>query len=787
MAKVKRVLTAKEKPTAGKEIGRSGTNIFKGIISEEYVSDLNGSRAMKTYDEMRKSDATVKAALSAVQLPIRRANWFVNPASQDAKDIERADFIESALFEYLGITWDDFLRQALLNTAYGVMVFEKVFDIREINGRTMVCWKKFAPRLPSSITAWELKDGSDGICQTTTAGGSVEIPIEKLLVFNNEKEGDNWWGTALLRPAYKHWYIKTNLEKIDAIAHERQGLGVPSVTVGDNASDADIQQAETILANMRAHESGYLIERETMKVEFKDMKASGTKDAARAIDYHDRRILMSVLAQFLSLGSGASGSYALSQDHSALFLQSLEGIASGIADVINKYAIPQLIDLNFDNVSEYPKLAFAGISRTDIDSLSVAYQRLVQAGGLKPADGDDVFLRKVMGLPEPDEEEAADTEEKDEPEEVAEDLGLPEGADDKPAEASEISTAIASRLAKFSDTAARIDYLEQAIQKTFADKRARIASIREALNMSLSSLKKKSFEESNDFKGWRPLTFAEKKVALGGIQSFINDNEAAFSDNAGEMLKEISNAFLDRLNKEVSAGNLDKVKSLEMGRYAEYRDMVKAYIKKAFEFGKNNVAREMDVKAPGNPTDFTKTIELQADTIATQHYYKIETEAKLAVNNQLGKFGEKEIKALAAAAAVIASSSKDIVGNTAAILIADAINRGRSFVIDKNKDKIHALQRSEILDESTCNFCLSIDGRILEKDDELTKSTIFHSNCRGIWVEIMKDEEELPEIKGVPNSIRDRVGEMVNEIVQPVNPIVRKDSLASQMLKKKKK
>jgi hypothetical protein len=55
--------------------------------------------------------------------------------------------------------------------------------------------------------------------------------MDKLIVFVNEMEGMNWWGTSLLRPAYKHWFIKNTLYKIDAIAHERQGLGIPYVSI----------------------------------------------------------------------------------------------------------------------------------------------------------------------------------------------------------------------------------------------------------------------------------------------------------------------------------------------------------------------------------------------------------------------------------------------------------------------------------------------------------------------------------------------------------------------------
>lgn len=84
----------------------------------------------------------------------------------------------------------------------------------------------------------------------------------------------------------------------------------------------------------------------------------------------------------------------------------------------------------------------------------------------------------------------------------------------------------------------------------------------------------------------------------------------------------------------------------------------------------------------------------------------------------------------------------------------------------KNRQDIYALQRSELLDNRTCNFCFSIDGRVIDKDDPFGRNTIFHSNCRGIWVAIMNDK-----IDGIPKSLRDRFGDAVNDLIQPKKPM----------------
>ena len=138
---------------SGVEIGVTGTTIFGGFISDEdYVSELTGSEAIITYDRMRKSDGVVKAALLACQLPIRAANWYIEPASEDEKDKEVADFVSENLFNQMSITWDDFLRQALLMLPFGFYVFEKVFASMDYEGKPMIGWRKCEGKNLTMIT-----------------------------------------------------------------------------------------------------------------------------------------------------------------------------------------------------------------------------------------------------------------------------------------------------------------------------------------------------------------------------------------------------------------------------------------------------------------------------------------------------------------------------------------------------------------------------------------------------------------------------------------------------------
>lgn len=696
-----------------REIGDTGTSIYDGIVMEEYNPDLQGTSGIKIYEKMRKSDATVRASILVCTLPIRAANWYIEPADEDKQNKEVADFVSNNLFEGMSITWDDFIRQALLMLPLGVMLFEKVLKVE--NGK--ILYKKFAPRLPKSVQAWKTQKKKDGITWIKINGKKVSIPIEKLLIFVNEKEGDNWWGHSVLRSSYKHWHYKDTFYKIEAIAFERQGLGIPyaKMPVGANASDDEV--AEKVLRNIRTNEKSYAIIPNGYEIGFLDMKANTTRSPKDAIMHHNREIVLAVLAQFLELGANATGSRALSEDHSSLFYLSLEAIAKQICDVVNNYAIPQLVDLNY-TVKKYPKLKFSKVGSVDANTLSVAIQRLSQVGALKPDDKLERHLRNLLDLPEAEEVEKVKKKE----------VGK------KPAE--------------------------------------------KELKKKASELK---FQE--EFKGWRKLTFAEKKVHFKSLQDNFDKYEAEFVKRTTEILKKSKSKYLKEFETALKKKDKIALRNIALKYQGEYRSEIIAVLKKTYDFAKTNVAKEMGVTAPATSRGAIDRIDLQADMIAKKHADEIAYASKKAAVENLGK--EKSLyQTMGAIELAIDGQIEKMVRDTSGIVIGGNINQGRRAVQQKYDGLIYALQRSEILDKRTCNFCLSVDGRIFDKRDPFTKNDIFHSNCRGIWVEILKEEKELPKITGAPKSITDRFDNEINELIQPKKPVVLKKSAAADMLKK---
>jgi hypothetical protein len=297
------------------------------------------------------------------------------------------------------------LRQALLMLDYGSMPFELVWAIGD-DGLTHI--RKFAPRLPGSIMEWRTNRVGDliEIKQGTITGPNgtwveTTIPRDKLILFVNEQEGANYRGVSILRSAYKHWYYKENLYKVDAIAKEKRALGVDVGTLKsgnpDKAKHKD--ELESALMTLHAAEKQFFIEDEDGFSYRMETGGDRVADAMPSIEHHDLRIIRSILVEFLGMGAGSTGSLAMHKDKSAFFLMVLEAICDYIAGVWTTEFLRPWVDLNWI-VKEYPRFKYSRLDTRTVGEIADAVSKLVTAGVITPDEGLEDELRVLADLPE---------------------------------------------------------------------------------------------------------------------------------------------------------------------------------------------------------------------------------------------------------------------------------------------------------------------------------------------------------------------------------------------------
>ncbi len=381
------------------ELGSTVPSPFSSWARQEYNAELRGLQGLEKDDHMRRGDGTVRGTLRLIKTPVLAGRWFIEPASDKKVDVTAAEFTWKCFTEYMSITWPQVLTETLLMCDFGYYMFEKVWEIRIIDGKVRAVWKKLAPRHPMDVVKWRLdpNGGPEAVEMSSPDPYDPEpiiIPIEKLVVFTFDKEAGNIEGMSVLRSAYKHWYYKEQLYKIDAIQKERHGIGVPVIKLPPNFTQKDRTEADQLGRNLRTNERAHVVLPPNWELLFAKLEGQPV-DALKSIDHHDKEIQKNVLVAFMDGGA--------KDEDQVMFLKATRFIANIVCDVFNTYCIPQLIDYNFVRAG-YPKLRVRRIGeQADWRTLSFAIRNLIGANVIRPDDKLEEHFREEMDLPKVDE------------------------------------------------------------------------------------------------------------------------------------------------------------------------------------------------------------------------------------------------------------------------------------------------------------------------------------------------------------------------------------------------
>lgn len=384
-----------------REYGITGTPALGGYLRDvgEYNPELEGLRAFSTYEKMRRSDAQVAATLMAMKLPIHAATWMVmEPVNATPVEKEATAFVRDELFER-EVELDAVIGNALLMLDFGCAAHEDVWEI----DAGWVRLKKLAPRLPVTFSRW-LVDSEENLAALEQYGAKADsyvtatIPADKLVLFSHEQEGANFAGRSVLRPMYPHWFIKNNLYKVDAIAQERNGMGVPWIKMGPGAMKEDREAARTWLQALAVHEKTSIVLPPGWEFGLEGVKGD-VRDAKDSILHHNMMISMAGLAMFMQLGQSESGNRALGETLGDFFSMALQATAKRIERALNWGTIARMVRYNFGELKRMPWIAAQDIIALKFADVQAALKDLAAAELVRPDDELEAWLRQTMGLP----------------------------------------------------------------------------------------------------------------------------------------------------------------------------------------------------------------------------------------------------------------------------------------------------------------------------------------------------------------------------------------------------
>jgi hypothetical protein len=429
---------APKKATATRELGASGSyGMNDQLRPDEFLPKLRGLNATRTFREMKDNDPVIGAILMAFEMLLRAAEFRVE-AVNDSPEAEEAKLFVEQCFADMEGTVDDFLAEVLTFLPFGFSVFEVVYKIRGgrntsdttrysqfDDGRYGI--QKLAPRAQWTIDRFltDANGAITGVRQTalTLKMGSVEIPIEKLLHFRTSTINNDPSGRSILRNAFTSYHYASHIQMIEAIAVEREMNGIPvgripSEYLADSATAA--QQGFTnafkkILRDVKFNDQGFILipsdvyenddgsKTSIPMVQFDLVTAKGTRaiPTGEVILRHQQNIARSVLADFLMLGSGDKGSFALSKSKTDLFLAAAAGYTEAISSVLNRQLLTRLWELNGFDPELMPSIAFGDIAPVDLAELGAFVRDIAGAGmPLFPDDDTENTIRRAAGFPE---------------------------------------------------------------------------------------------------------------------------------------------------------------------------------------------------------------------------------------------------------------------------------------------------------------------------------------------------------------------------------------------------
>ena len=386
------------------EVGKSGLASFSGQVMESYTNKLLWPDAYGVYDEIRRRDPTIRTMWSALVMLSRTASWYIEAESEDPEDVRTAEFLQECLDD-MSQTVEDAFEDALTCVLFGWSWLELVYKRRE-DGH--VGWKKWASRRQSSFYQWKFDEtgGLQALVQRPAPDyDEIEIPIEKSMHFIWQRDGSNPEGWALLESLYETWYYVKNLQILSGIGWQRTFVGLPVFKYLETPSADDEAAVKRLGEALVVDAQQYVSVPESVEFSLVSTANSDAGTLLETIKYYRLLMLQSMLADFINLGSGQTGSFALGADKSEMFLMAVDGTLDRMAGIVNRFAIPRLLEYN-PTFTGSAKLVHSEVVKPDATALGDWVSKISSL--LTWAPEDETWIRKRLGMPEMTEVEEED-------------------------------------------------------------------------------------------------------------------------------------------------------------------------------------------------------------------------------------------------------------------------------------------------------------------------------------------------------------------------------------------
>lgn len=417
-----------------REMGTSGTPITGGfVVQRERDPALSGVIRYDTYSNMMANISVIAAGLRFFLGLAARPGWKVEPAkdqgdqSSDAAKAA-AEFVDSILND-MDTNMTRIIRRSGMYRFYGFGIHEWTAKRRKDG---LVGIESIEVRPCFTIDRWETDDngGVLGVHQLNWKGSELFIPRRKFIYLLDDTLTDSPEGFGLFRHMVEPARRLERYEKLEGQGYERDLRGIPvgraplaeienMVKTGQLTKEegASMTTALESFIRLQAKEesTGLLLDSSMImgQNEQGDVFASEQKwgvdlltanggafaDLGKAIERCRYDLAMIIGTENLLIGSGDSGSRALSADKSRnLYLQA-NSTVQDMAEAFSRDLINPIWALNGLPDEIKPSLVPEDVSFQDAESIATTLREMAAAGAVL-AEDDPIIqdVRDLMGV-----------------------------------------------------------------------------------------------------------------------------------------------------------------------------------------------------------------------------------------------------------------------------------------------------------------------------------------------------------------------------------------------------
>lgn len=372
-----------------------------GILKDEWAGlatgDFNPDKiSIETYVKMLEEDSQVGAASTLFKLALLSQPWDIKfPEGEEPSNAE--EIIQFLKYNFdtvnrtvhyrggLRIALDDLLDGPML----GFAVAEPVYNMDNYKGEQKILLTKLKVLPQETIKFYSDKYGNLLKVEQCSVGTPIKLePLGKFIIWSFNVRKGNWYGSPLLKRAYKHWYIKEFLIKKWNIFLERKAV---PLLLG-KTRPANIKNLRKLLSS--TSEKSVAVVESGDDVVSVDTKAISSQ-FKMAIQYHDTMIFRGMLTPTLLLGQEDVGARALGDTHFQVFMWVVDKMKEDLLSISNQLLVT-LTKLNYPEVDIMPRFSIPELSTEDRDKFALVVKELVAVGVLNP---DEDWIRQKLGFP----------------------------------------------------------------------------------------------------------------------------------------------------------------------------------------------------------------------------------------------------------------------------------------------------------------------------------------------------------------------------------------------------